>query len=113
MGEKDIVSLRLLNSMIGTKIAALGSDGKIDASIIPDTVRSDFVGSYTDLAALQAAVPTGIFGQYGLVAGTQYYWNTDKADWNNVEIELDAYNAMTDEQKNAQPEWIIIPNATT
>ena len=42
------------------------------------------LGSYSTLAALQAAHPTGTAGQAYLINGNLYVWSTNTTSWNNV-----------------------------
>ncbi len=107
------ISFEYLQSLIGNAsgIAPLGPDGKLPDTYLPDTARGAFVGSYATLAELQAAHPTGLAGQYGLVAGKTYYWNTAQTmmKWNPEEITASAYQALTAEEKAGQPSFLIVP----
>ncbi len=107
-----LASVEWILSLFGKSggIAPIGEDGKIPDIYIRNSAGGGaFVGNYTTLSELQAAHPTGTAGQYALVAGKRYWWNTNYSRWNAEEITSAAYNAMTQEQKNGQSNWTIIP----
>lgn len=112
----DFVSLRYLLSLIGSEsgIASLDASGKIDASLLPGgTALGAFSGSFDTVASVEAEYTTGgTSGQYAIIDGVKHYWNAAMTPpaWTSVEITISAYNALTDEEKNGQSEWLIVPD---
>jgi hypothetical protein len=104
------VTLEYLQSIQGAPngISTLDSTGKIPASQIPPTMHA-FYGNYTALADLQAAYPTAEHGCYAYVGNVKYFYSAADSAWTSSEITASAYGALTQAQKDAVPEWSIIP----
>lgn len=111
-----LVSIEYLQSLYNEPygIPELDENGKIDASLLPASDGNVYLGEFTDVTALSTKYPTAAYGYYATVAGAVYYYNAAMASgtgaWTPEQIRVSDYLALSDAQKNGQPNWVIIPD---